>query len=329
MLIRKHVCTLFVLSAAFITPSAWADHPTVGFSEDGAGPIQTISATPVPKGRWAASASVEYQRFDAFSDEELRNFARASRTVDSTDYLLSPSLTLTYGLTENLTLLARLPYLKRDNIRESELEDGEAKAHEHGDSAGIGDLILLSKWRWLQEPVEIAPLFGLKAPLGETRDEDEAGKKFEADHQPGSGSWDGLFGLAATRRSGPWSLSGSFLYTLATEGAQETDLGNQVTVSVGAAYRLNRHSDHHHDPHHHLATDLILEAIWEHHQAQVARGRKDPESGGTQLWIAPGLRLNLGRWSWATSVSVPVAQDFNGAQHEPEVKLLTVVSTGF
>lgn len=273
--------------------------------------------------------SVEYQRFDAFSDEELRNFARAGRTVDSTDYLLSPSVGLAYGLTENLTLLTRLPYLKRDNIREGELEDGEAKAHEHGDSAGLGDLILLGKWRLLQEPVEVAPLLGIKVPTGESRDEDEAGKKFEADHQPGSGSWDGLFGLAITRRSGPWSLSGSFLYTLATEGAQETDLGDQATVSVGTAYRLNQQPNQHHEHHHHLVADLILEGVWEHHQAQVARGRKDPERGGTQIWIAPGLRLSLGRISWATSVGIPIAQDFNGAQHEPEIKLLTVISTGF
>lgn len=329
MSIRKQAWIPLTLLAFFVTQSAWADHPTVGFSEDSAGPIQTISATPAPKGHWGASVSVEYQRFDTFSDEELRDFARAGRSVDSTDYLVSPSLGLAYGLTEHLTLLARLPYIKRDNIRESELEDGEAKAHEHGDSAGLGDLILLGKWRLLREPVEVAPLLGLKVPTGETRDEDEAGKKFEADHQAGSSSWDGLFGLAATQRSGSWSFSGSFLYTLATEGAQETDLGDRMTLNVGAAYRLNHHPSHHHETHHHLATDLILEAVWEHHQAQVARGRKDPESGETQLWIAPGLRLSLGRVSWATSVGVPLAQDFNGAQHEPEVKLLTVVSTEF
>ena len=329
MFIRKYAWIFLVPLATLVTRSAWADHPTVGFSEDSTGPIQTISATPLPKGRWGASMSVEYQRLDAFSDEELRNFARANRTVDSTDYLVSPSVGVAYGLTESLTLLARLPYIKRDNIRESELEDGQAKAHEHGDSAGLGDLAFLSKWRLFQEPVEVAPLLGFKAPTGETRDEDEACKKFEADHQAGSGSWDGLFGLAITRRSGSWSLSGSFLYTLATEGAQETDLGDQVTLSVGGAYRLNQHPSHHHETHRHLATDLILEAVWERHQSQVARGRKDPESGGTQLWIAPGLRLSLGRVSWATSVGIPVAQDFNGAQHEPEVKLLTVVSTSF
>ena len=328
MLIRKRGWVPLILSVFFVSPSAWADHPTVSFSEDSAGPIQTISATPLPKRHWGVSVSVEYQRFDVFSDEELRNFARAGRTVDSTDYLLSPSVGLAYGLTENLTLLARLPYLKRDNIRESELEDGEAKAHEHGDSAGLGDLILLGKWRLFREPVEVAPLLGFKVPTGKTRDEDEAGKKFEADHQPGSGSWDGLFGLAITRRSGPWNLSGSFLYTLAVEGAQETDLGDQVTLSVGAAYRLNQHPNRH-ESHHHLATDLIMEAVWEHHQSQVARGRKGPESGGTQFWIAPGFRLGLGRFSWATSVGIPIAQDFNGAQHEPEVKLLTVISAGF
>lgn len=327
------------IGALFITVGVapvWADHPSVGFGEDSAGPVQTVSATPMPKGKLGASVSVEYQRFNRFSDAELRNFASVGRTVDSTDYLLSPALGLAYGLTEDVTLLARVPFPKRDNIRESELEDGEPEAHEHGDSFGAGDLVLLSKWRLLEVPVEVAPLIGLKVPTGETHEKDEAGKRFETDHQPGSGSWDGLFGLAVTKRSGSWTWSASGLYTLATEGTQDTDLGDHITVGLGAAYRINHHQPHSHAhdsaaPHAHrpLAADLILELLWEQRRPEVTSGRKNPESGETQLWIAPGIRLNFGRWGWATSVGVPVAQDFNGAQHEPEIKLLTVLSTGF
>lgn len=324
------------LLAAWGTALAWADHPSIGFWEDSAGPIQTLSATPLPKGRMGASVSLEYQRFDAFSDAELRDFAAAGRTVESTDYLLSPALGLAYGLTDAVTLLARLPFPKRDNLRESELEEGEPEAHEHGDSFGAGDLMLLGKWRILREPVEISPLLGLKVPTGETRQKDEAGKRFEADHQPGSGSWDGLFGLALTKRLGSWTWSASGLYTLATEGTQNTDLGDQVTLGLGAAYRLNHREPRPHlhgaeaaHPSRHPGAALILELLWEHHQAEVVAGRKDPESGGNQLWIAPGVRVGFGRWSWAASIGVPVVQDFNGAQHESELKVLTLVSAGF
>ena len=342
-----------VLSLLAIAGPAWADHASAGFSEDGEGPIQTMSADTLPNGKWGASVNVEYHRFRRMSDEQLKNFAEQGRSVHSMDYLFSSSLSLGYGLTDDLTFSARIPYMKRSNIREGELTgDGDTEVGQHGSSDGLGDLVLLGKWRVMKEPVEISPILGVKFPTGDTHEKDRSGARFETEHQPGSGSWDGLFGLALTKHAGKWTWSASGLYTLVTQGAQDTNLGDRAILGIGAAYRLYQsggqelpheadplHEHHHHEgePHHHegarshprMAADLVLEGLWEHEGAQVVRGVKDPESGGSTFWIAPGLRLSFKGWSWSTSVGVPVAQDLNGAEHKSEVKVLSTFSTSF
>jgi hypothetical protein len=47
------------------------------------------------------------------------------------------------------------------------------------------------------------------------------GELFAAEFQPGRGAWDGMFGLAATKRVGPWSFDANVLYILARDGNRE------------------------------------------------------------------------------------------------------------
>ena len=90
-----------------------------------------------------------------------------------------------------------------------------------GNSAGFGDVTLLGQYRFhnnAQTGTSAAVLFGFKAPTGSTNQRDAAGELFEAEFQPGSGSWDGLLGAAFTKRTGRWSFDVSGLYYLITHG---------------------------------------------------------------------------------------------------------------
>ena len=114
-------------------------------------------------------------------------------------------------------LALRLPHVRRTNIREGHHEHvhdvGDVNTVEaRGDSQGIGDLVLLAQGRFLNSVMtgtQAAILLGVKAPTGTTNQRDAQGLLFEAEFQPGSGSWDGLFGLAVTQRFGAWSLDGT------------------------------------------------------------------------------------------------------------------------
>jgi hypothetical protein len=66
------------------------------------------------------------------------------------------------------------------------------------------------------------------------------GELFDAEFQPGSGSWDVLFGLAYTKRFGAWPFDANVLYMLVTEGVQNTDLGDRFLYNAAISYRLTR-----------------------------------------------------------------------------------------
>ena len=179
--------------------------------------------------------------------------------------------------------------------------------------SGIGDLLLLGQYRFLNDRAsrtEAALLFGVKTPTGET-DERHGDEVLEAEFQPGSGSWDGLFGLALTQRVGLWSFDSNVLYSLVTEGTQQTDLGDIFLFNAAVSYRLSSlggptpmfHGAHAHkagdDGHGHAhshaeeaghgaALDLVLELNGEWHGKQETAGAKDDNSGGTTIFSRRG-----------------------------------------
>lgn len=185
----KRVIAMVGALVAGICGTAFADHPTVGFSTDVSGPIITIPATTFPGGSGAVALLVEYVNFNAFSNAELARIAGQNIEAHSVDYLLSPSIGVGYGLTDDLTLSLRLPYVLRTDIREGHQEGGEIVINAHGDSQGVGELIFLGQYRFIDhegDRLECALLFGIKAPTGTTRETDRSGVLFEAEHQPGS-----------------------------------------------------------------------------------------------------------------------------------------------
>lgn len=366
--VRVAAASSAALTYLLMISVAFAHHPGGIGNPQGAGPINTISASTLEEGHGVAGATVDYTAFDTLSDATLLGAADAGlEHVHGLDTIESYALSFSYGVTNDLSLTVRLPYVRRTGIREvpHEHEDGDAHEpedhheHEHevetvGSPAGIGDLSLLGQYRFLNDRVsrtEAALLLGLKTPTGDT-DERHGDEILEAELQPGSGSWDALFGLAFTHRVGRWSFDASVLYTLATEGTQDTDLGDLFLYNAAVSYRLTSfggpapmfHGARAHEAgdgthghaHSHAAEaspgaalDLILELNGEWHGQQETAGAKDQNSGGTTIYVSPGLRLSIDQWSGFVSVGVPVVTELGGIQAEPEWRITTGASVTF
>lgn len=357
---------------AFI-PDAHPHHPSGVSSAGGGGPIATIPATTLEQGSSAAAVYFEMVKVDPFSDAQLQAFAGQHLHVHSLDAILAPTLVYAYGLTNDLTVIARLPVVIRQDIREGHHSHGPAgnTVDARGDSAGIGDLSVLGQYRFLNNRAtrtEMALLLGIKAPTGQTDVDDNYGVRFETEFQPGSGSWDGLFGLAVTRREGAWSFDANVLYHLATKGAQATNLGDRFHYNAAVSYRLAGTGGlaapggpmrlgatsaspaeplpepmYHGGPksggkrhlHKEVAAapshtlDLVLELNGEWQDYTVEAGVRDPFSGGNVVYLSPGLRLGYDTLSGFVSVGVPVVNHLNGIQAEPTWRLLAGVAVAF
>ena len=136
-MIKKPVIFLGITLCAFCHIAS-ADHPTIAFGSEAAGPVSTIPAIPMPAETWGFGLRAEIINNDAFSTEQLEDFsANGLEGVHSIDKIRSTSVSLSYGMTDDFSVNARLPYIERINIRESEIEDGVPEAHTQQNGKGV------------------------------------------------------------------------------------------------------------------------------------------------------------------------------------------------
>ena len=77
------------------------------------------------------------------------------------------------------------------------------------------------------------------------------------------------------------------------------------------------------------AVDLVLEVNGEWHDKQSTAGVRDPNSGGTVVYLSPGVRVSVDKWSGYVSLGIPVVNEPNGIQPEPSLRIITGVSFAF
>lgn len=352
---------------------AEAHHPGGGGNTGSGGPINTISADTLSEGLIAASIRYEFIRLGQLSDADLLAAAAKGTHAHSLRSIDAISISAAYGITNDFTVAVRAGGVRRSGISEP-AEDMLSGGHmgmmnagdmnslmspdginRRGNSAGFGDVTMLGQYRFhnnAQAGTSAAVLFGFKAPTGSTNQRDAAGQLFQAEFQPGSGSWDGLFGGAFTKRTGRWSFDVSGLYYLITKGTQDTNLGDRFLFGTAVSYRLvgatgsakeielheycmqpkNQTQEHclYHANHDHsdmkktpYTLDLVLELNGEWHDKQRIAGIADPNSGGTTVYLSPGVRMGVDRFSGFVSFGVPVINQHNGVQSKPDYRILT------
>jgi hypothetical protein len=371
--LKRPAAGIFSSMMLFLAAPAEAHHPGGGGNTGSGGAINTISADTLAEGMFAASIRYEFIRLGQLSDADLIAAANRGTHAHSIRSIDSLSLSVAYGITNDLTLAVRASGVRRSDIREAH-EDmlsgghmGIMNSHEmsnlmsadginrRGNSAGFGDVTMLGQYRFhsnAQTGTSAAVLFGFKAPTGSTSQRDAYGQLFQAEFQPGSGSWDGLLGAAFTKRTGRWAFDVSGLYYLITNGTQNTNLGDRFLFGTAVSYRLvgpvgsakeielheycmqprNQLQEHclYHANHDHsdmkktpYTLDLVLELNGEWHDKQRIGGIPDPNSGGTTVYLSPGVRVGFDRFSSFVSFGVPVVNQHNGVQSKPDYRILT------
>src|SRR3954468_8983073 len=235
-----------IITLTLVAP-AKAHHPGGTSNASEAGPIYTIPATTLEQGRVATFVVYEFIRLNNLDNFTLATAAGQHQHVHSIGTISSAAIGAAFGITDDLMVSARLPYVERTNIREgahTHLHEGGVvnSVADRGSADGVGDMTVLGQWRFFNNQAsgtQAAVLFGLKALTGRTRVCDRQGERFETEFQPGSGSYDPLAGLALSQRfGGRWSFDTNVLYVFANKGAQRTNLGDRFQYNAALSYRL-------------------------------------------------------------------------------------------
>jgi hypothetical protein len=326
--------SLAAVAAALATP-AFAHH--MGPSGVGAGGGMTVFApATLDEGHGSAWLRLFFTQPDRRSDSLLEALAGEGVDAHNTRYDLNGAAGAAFGITHRLTVSAELPYLRHDSIRVAEAGDGVERL---GSVAGIGDLSLLAKYRLTPgEAGGLAIIGGIKAPTGSTNKRDRFGDRLETEHQPGTGSWDPIFGASAGAKAGQVNVAASAVYQLAGRGAQHTRLGDRLQAGIALSHHFgpsedeeHHHHVHEHEPHEHASSwDAFVELAGEWEGRQRIGGEVEQDSGGKWAWVAPGVSFNAASgWSASVAIAVPVWQRIRPSHTDNAYRVMISVGHGF
>lgn len=215
---------------------------------------------------------------------------------------------LGYGATSDLTLFGVVPFADKSLDATT-----PGRARVERDTHGLGDARLFARYTVVQDDApgrtfRIAPFAGVELPTGRDDDRDRLGRLPQA-LQVGSGSWDGFGGVVATWQTLAYELDAQAAYHANTE-ANGFEFGDVARLDGSVQYRV-------------WPTELgpgvpgflygVLEANLIHRQENETGGTENPNSGGTQFFLDPGLQYVTKRWVLEGIVQLPVAQDSNAA----------------
>ena len=311
-----------------------------------AGPIITIPAYNMKQGVTSVSLGFGFHNSGRLNGSQIGIIRAGSSHADDNYGSLSQILAVSHGITDELSISVVMPFIESLGFREV-TAGGIAK---QGSSIGFGDMTLLTKYNFYNKhKFQSALMAGIELPTGATNVQADNNERFEATNQPGSGSFDPIFGIAFSKQIKKIGIDSNFMYKISTNGAQNSNVGDVANYNLALSYALNHeHEDqfhHHHDedsegvmerifPQHilgkHLTWDLIMEAnaIWQ--EAPAASGVKELNHGGTTVYLSPGLRMVMDdNWVYNLSLGLPVIQDLNGIQGGSDLQLSFSVATSF
>ena len=233
-----------------------------------------------------------------------------------------------YRLGSSWSVGAALPYIERFHAHNH--NDPGGAEYERWSYNGIGDLELsgFQSFAGGQGGGRYFATAGVKMPTGVTEVKNEAGEQPEPAARPGSGSWDFLAGAGGEwrlgARSGYEEAAGIPLRLSVTgrwngRGTEEYRIGPQAQVHLASEYPIGG-----------LFTLLGQANFRVKGKDDVgATGLEEEDTGGSSLYLSPGLRVSTGSQSSIYGlVQIPVYQRVNGIQLVSDVNLYLGVTGG-
>lgn len=225
---------------------------------------------------------------------------------------------LGYGVTRDLALFGMLPYFDKRLDMTMGGQDVTRRRQ------GIGDLTVLGRYTLYEDNAprrtfRIAPFLGVKAPTGSDNARDGLGR-LPPQVQLGSGSWDLQGGVVGTYQTPDFQVDGQVSYK-ANREANGFRFGDVLEIDGSLQYRLWPRSLGEGVPN-------FLYGVVEANLVRAGRDRvggADPNSGGTTLFLSPGVQYVTKKWILEAGVQIPVSQQLNGTALKNDY----IFTTGF
>jgi hypothetical protein len=213
---------------------------------------------------------------------------------------------LGYGVNHKLALFGVLPYVDK------ELDLTLMGSRVNRAASGLGDMSVFMRYTVVQwdrpgSTFRVAPFLGLKVPTGDSTRLDAIGS-LPPSVQPGSGAWDVFGGVTMTYQKSEFQTDAQLSYRTKNESGG-FDPGDEFRLDGSLQYRLWPQQ---------LGEGVpkflygVLETNVVYRDRDQVNGSNDTNSGGTTVYLSPGLQWVTQRWIFEGVVQLPIAQNLHG-----------------
>ncbi len=264
-----------------------------------AAPITFNTALPVAKGGFIVREQLLRQSFEGDSSPLNRDL--------EVNGLVS---VLGYGVAPKFAVFAALPYL-----------DKTMKVTDNGErikrsSEGFGDLKLFGRYTLYQNDAKsqtfrLGAFGGVKAPTGDDSKTDNLGR-LPIPLQSGTGAWDAFAGIVATFQTLDFQIDAQ-LSAERNGDANDFEAGDDIRADVSFQYRLLPKT---------LSADTqgflygVLEVTALNQNKSRVAGMSDPNSGGTTVYLTPGIQYVTRKYILEAALQIPIEQNLHGTALE-------------
>ena len=221
--------------------------------------------------------------------------------------------TVSYSLGERLNVVARVPYSFRS------LTDSMDGVSETTDAHGLADPEFFVWFRLWASPLEagigrrswVSVQVGVKTPWGQDDLTGPDGDRLDEHVQPGTGSTDVFAGLGGLYMlDSVSSVFGSVQYRWTGTNRYGYQYGRIFLANLGYERKLGS------------VVDAVLELNdrWAGEDTVDSSGERDPDTGGSILYVTPRVLVRL--WGGLVArgaVLIPTFKDLNGYQAEKAI----------
>lgn len=252
--------------------------------------INTDVALPVHQGGFVFRSQLRYQRL-----------ANDPTVLGRETTVWAAPLVVVYGVTSRTTVIGALPYIFESST------SNPAGAPVEDQRSGLADLRLLIRQTvfvrdGVQRTSRLGLLGGIEIPSGS--------EGFS------SNTTQYLLGGVYTLQHGRHELDVDNVWKLNGE-ADGVDAGDEYQAD--AAYQLRVAPWNWPESGAPAQVYGVLEANWSMRQRSSVGGARVADSGGSRLFLSPGLQLVTRQVIYEASLQLPVMRDLNGGQLEPDL----------
>lgn len=294
------------------------------------------------RGEYSAGISVSLaEQFIPYRTEQFGGTRFHRADPESLDRSMT-HVVVGWNATESIGLSANLPivHLRYDF---TQVPDGFTPIRTRGTDTGLGDLAFIGRWQAINHSegnfgIVLNFLGGLKVPTGDSdalerqaesidryesivgpgHDHDALGQVISGIHLHdialGSGSVDGILGLAGQFRWQRLFLNHQWQYYVRTEGAGHYRYANEFIASGGPGVFVWLSKEG--------TLSLQFNAVYDSRGSDQYRDRDSIHTGLTAWYAGPQVVLTLGdRFSTVASIDVPLSITARGFQNVPDYRL--------